>query len=158
MIKLAVGSTKAGLCLKDEIKRYLVTTGHAVDDLGMQANGFFMPYYEVAARIAEAVSKQIYSKAVIICGTGAGSAIVANKFKGVYAVQASNEYEARHATIINNANVLTLGEWISPPQHAVSIVQAWLAAKFTEGFEPDWQAFLKNALKAVQDLEAHNLK
>lgn len=157
-MKMAIGSTKAGLSLKTEIKNYLQSLGHLVDDLGMQEGGPFVPYHRAAAAVAAAVSRGDCQKAVIICGTGAGSAIVANKFKGVYAVQASNEYEASRATIVNNANVLTLGEWLTPPQHAVEIVKAWLNATFTAGFEPDWQEFLKNAAREVTEIESENLK
>ena len=91
-------------------------------------------------------------------GTGAGSAIVANKFKNVYAIQAGSEYEGARATIINNANVLCLGEWITPPNHAAEIVKAWLNAEFTQGFEPQWQEFLKNAYNEVKNIESKNLK
>lgn len=124
----------------------------------MKEGGEFIPYYTVAARIAGAVSRGEYSKAVIICGTGAGSAVAANKFRGVYAVQASNEYEARQAKVINNANVLTLGEWLTPPKHAMKIIKAWLSAEFTEGFEPEWQKFLKQAYFEIQNIEEDNLK
>jgi len=157
-MNIAVGSTRAGLALKKEVIKVLEGLGHRVDDLGMQEGGPFVPYYEAAARVASAVSRGRYPRAVIICGTGAGSAIVANKFRNVYAVQASSEYEAARATIINNANVLTLGEWITPPQHAAEIVRAWLAAEFTQGFDPDWQEFLRGALDAVRTIEAENLR
>ncbi len=157
-MKIAIGSTKAGLKLKEEVKKYLENAGYSVDDFGMQEFGSFISYYEVAAKVAVAVSSGKYRKGIIICGTGAGSAIVANKFKGVYAVQASSEYEGSRATIINNANVLTLGEWITPPQHAITIIKAWLNSRFTEGFEPQWQKFLKNAYREVQKIERKNLK
>ena len=83
---------------------------------------------------------------------------MANKFKGLYAVQAGSEYEASRATIINNANVLCLGEWITPPQHGLEIVKAWLGAKFTEGFEGDWQEFLSSACAEIRKIEAENMK
>ena len=149
-MKIAIGSTKAGLTLKAEIIKFLEDFGHEVDDLGMKADGEFVPYYESAANVAAAVSRGEYEKAIIVCGTGAGSVIVANKFKGVYAIHASSEYEASRATIINNANVLCLGEWITPPPHAKEIVKAWLNAKFTEGFEPKWQKFLRHSFAQIQ--------
>lgn len=155
---IAIGSTRAGLTLTDALTAHLRHRGEQVDNLGMQAEGPFIPYHEVAARIAAAVSAGEYPRAIIICGTGAGSAIVANKFKGVYAVQASTIYEGRRATIVNNANVLTLGEWTTPPQHACEIVDAWLAASFTEGFAPEWQTFLTGAYEAVQAIEDAQLR
>lgn len=157
-MKIAIGSTRAGLKLKDALKEYLESLEYKVDDLGMQEDGPFIPYYVVAANIAAKVSEGKYPRAIIICGTGAGSAIVANKFKNVYAVQASSEYESKRATIINNANVLVLGEWITPPQHARDIVNAWLEAEFTEGFQPEWQEFLANAYEQVRKIEGENLK
>jgi len=157
-MKLAIGSTRAGLALKDELVEHLTGLGHIVADLGMKADGPFVPYYEAAAAVAAAVSKGEYPRAIIICGTGAGSAIVANKFRGVYAVQASSEYEGRRATIVNNANVLCLGEWITPSQHAIEIVDAWLGAEFTEGFEPEWEEFLRDAVAKIEGIEAENLR
>ena len=149
-MKFAIGSTKAGLTLKKEVIKYLESQGHNIDDLGMKEGGEFVPYYESAAWVAKAVGDGRYEKAIIICGTGAGSVIVANKFKGVYAVHASSEYEAGRAKIINNANVLCLGEWITAPQHAIEMVKAWQNAEFGEGFEPEWQDFLKNACEEVK--------
>jgi len=157
-MRFAIGSTRAGLMLKKEVINYLEKAGHELDDVGMKEGGEFVSYYESAARVASVVSEGKYAKAIIICGTGAGSVIVANKFKGVYAVHASSEFEASRATIINNANVLCLGEWITPPQHAIEIVKAWLNSKFTEGFAADWQEFLKNGYKQVQRIESENLK
>lgn len=157
-MKFAIGSTKAGLSLKKELLGFLAEQGHEVDDLGMKEGGEFVPYYESAARVAKAVSDGDYAKAIIICGTGAGSVIVANKFKGVYAVHASCEYEASRAKIINDANVLVLAEWLTPPQHAKEMVKAWLGAEFGEGFTPKWVEFLRNGCEEVKKIESENLK
>ena len=157
-MKLAIGSTKAGLTLKKYVIEFLEKTGYTVDDLGMKEGGEFVPYYESAAAVAKAVSDGKYEKAIIICGTGAGSVIVANKFKGVYAVHASSEFEASRATIINQANVLCLGEWMTPPQHGIEMVKAWLNSKPGEGFEPQWQEFLNNGVQQVKEIEDKNLK
>src|SRR5512133_2218307 len=105
-MKIAIASTTAGLALKDELITFLRGLEHEVDDMGMKAGGEFVPYYESAARVASAVSRGEYPRGIAVCGTGAGSAIVANKFRNVYCVQAGSEYEGRRATIINNANVL----------------------------------------------------
>lgn len=156
-MKIAIASTRAGLVLKDELVGFLRGLGHEVDDLGMKTGGDFVPYYESAARVAAAVSRGDYPRGIAVCGTGAGSSIVANKFRNVYCVQAGNEYEGRRATIINNANVLALGEWTTPPQHAKDIVKAWLDATFGEGFDAQWQEFLANACQEVRKIEAKNL-
>ena len=157
-MKIAIGSTRAGLTLKKEVVKCLEKLGYTVDDLGMKDGGEFVPYYESAANVARAVSNGEYEKAIIICGTGAGSVIVANKFRGVYAVHTSSEYEAGKAKIINDANILCLGEWITPPQHGIEMVKAWLNAEFGQGFEPKWQEFLRDACQKVKDIESQNLK
>jgi ribose 5-phosphate isomerase B len=157
-MKFAIGCTKAGLALKKELIPFLEEMGYTIDDLGMKEDGEFVPYYESAANVAAAVSKGDCEKAIIICGTGAGSVIVANKFKGVYAVHASSEYEASKAKIINDANVLVLAEWITPPQHAKEMIKVWLDAEFGQGFEPKWVDFLRNGVDEVKKIEAGNLK
>lgn len=157
-MKFAIGSTKAGLTLKKELIDFLKEQKHEVDDLGMKEGGEFVPYYESASRVANAVSHGKYAKAIIICGTGAGSVIVANKFKGVYAVHASSQYEASRAKIINDANVLVLAEWLTPPQHAKEMVKAWLDAEFGQGFAPEWVEFLRNGCEEVKKIESENLK
>ncbi len=152
-MKFAIGTTKAGLMLKKDIVACLEEKGHEVDDLGMKEDGEFVPYHCAAASVARAVSEGKYERAVIICGTGAGSAIVANKFKGVYAVHCTNEFEAKRAAAVNNANVLVLAEWLTPGQHGAEIVEAWLNTAFGDGFEPQWQDFLKNCYTEIQEME-----
>ena len=155
---MPIGSTKAGLALKKDLIAYFEKAGYEFDDLGMKEGGEFVPYYESAACVAKAISDGKYEKAILICGTGAGSAIVANKFKGVYAVHAVDEFTAGRASAINAANVLCLGEWLTPPQHAFKIVETWLNTPFGQGFEPSWQEFLKQACEAVKKIDSENLR
>lgn len=157
-MKFAIGCTRAGLALKKEVISHLEKKGHSLDDLGMKEGGEFVPYHVAAANVAKAVSQGEYEKAIIICGTGAGSAIVANKFPGVYAVHCTNAFEGRRASSVNNANVLVLAEWLTPPQHAAEIIDAWLGTKFGEGFEEDWQNFLKNCYEEIRAMEKENFK
>lgn len=157
-MKIAIGSTRAGLALKDELIPYLQSLGHETEDVGMKQGGPFVPYYESAAAVAAAVSRGDCPLGIAICGTGAGSVIVANKFRNVYAVHAASEYEGKRAKSINNANVLVLAEWLTPSNHAREIVQTWLTAEFGEGFEPDWQKFLKDACDKVCEIENQNLR
>ena len=158
MMKFAIGTTRAGLTLKKDVIAHLNKKGHEVDDLGMKIDGDFVPYHVSAANVARAVSSGLYEKAVIICGTGAGSAIVANKFPGVYAVHCTNAFEGKRASAVNNANVLVLAEWLTPGQHAAEIIDAWLDTAFGEGFEPEWKEFLKNCFNEIQTMEKDLLK
>lgn len=152
-MKFAIGTTRAGLALKKDIIEHLSSQGHSVDDLGMKEDGEFVPYHKSAAAVAKAISEGKYEKAVIICGTGAGSVITANKFPGVYAVHCTSIYEAEKASAINGANVIVFGEWLTPGPHAKEIINAWLDTPFGEGFEPQWQDFLDNCRKEISDME-----
>ncbi len=157
-MKIAIGSTKAGLALKKDVIAHLEKKGHALADVGMRDGGEFVPYHMSAANVAKEVADGKCDKGIAICGTGAGSAIVANKFKGVYAVHCRNSYEAKRASAVNNANVLVLAEWLTPAQHAIEIIDDWLATQFGHGFEPEWQKFLSTCVEDIKKLEEESFK
>lgn len=157
-MSFVIGSTRAGLALKRELIAHLERKGLAVDDVGMQEGGEFVPYHVSAAKVARAIAEGRADRGIIICGTGAGSTIVANKFKGVYAVHCTNSFEARKAASVNNANVLVLAEWLTPAPHACEIVDDWLSTRFGQGFEPAWQEFLLGCLNEIKALEDEQFK
>ena len=157
-MKFVIGSTRAGLQLKRAIIDYLTKQGHTVDDVGMKDEEHFVPYHIAAANVASLISDGTYEKGIIICGTGAGSAIVANKFKGVYAVHCTNSFEAKKASAINNANVLVLAEWLTPANHAFEIINDWLSTSFGYGFDEEWQKFLANCISEIKEMENKNFK
>jgi len=158
MEKIVIGSTRAGLTLKKDLIAHLVNKGFHVDDVGMKEDGEFVPYHKAAAAVAQAVSEKRYDKGVIICGTGAGSVISAAKFKGVYPVHVTNTFMAQQAKAVNNCNVLVFGEWLTPAKHACVMLDAWLAAEFTEGNTDDWKVFLKNCVNEIGAMEDAHFK
>ncbi len=137
-MKIAIGSDKSGFSAKEAIKAYLTEAGVAFDDLGTTDLEQVHPYYQVASEIAPKVQDGTYEKAVLICGTGAGMSIVANKFKGVHAVACEGVYSAKMARAINNANVLCMGGWIVGPEMAVEMVKTFLATDWCQDLE-DWR-------------------
>ena len=153
MEKIIIGSTRAGLTLKKDLIVYLENKGFQVDDAGMKEGGEFVPYHKAAAAVACGVSEKRYERGVIICGTGAGSTIVAAKFKGVYPVHVVNTYMAQQAKAINNCNVLVFGEWLSPVKHACLMLDAWLETEFTAGVDDNWKLFLTNCVKEIEEME-----
>jgi ribose 5-phosphate isomerase B len=157
-MKIAIGSDKSGFTLKEEVKKYLIDQGHEVEDCGLTDPDGFKPYFEVAPVAARKIQNKEADRAILVCGTGAGMAIVANKFKGVYAVTVEGSYTARMSRIVNQANVITMGGWVVVPQQAVDMVSRWLAASFTEGFPEDRQKFLCNAFDQVGNIEEENFK
>ena len=156
-MKLAIGSDKSGYNAKEAIKAWLMEEGPELgiefDDLGTTDPDKAMPYVDVAELVAPLVQNGTYDRAVLICGTGAGMNIVANKYKGVHAVACEGLYSARMARAINGANVLCMGGWIVGPEMAVAMVRAFLTTEWLEGLE-DWrQANLRRFNAKVEDIE-----
>lgn len=137
-MKIAIGSDKSGFSAKEAIKAYLTEAGVQFDDLGTTDLDNVHPYYQVASEVAPKVQSGAYDKAVLICGTGAGMSIVANKYKGVHAVACEGVYSAKMARAINNANVLCMGGWIVGPEMAVEMVKTFLATEWCQDLE-DWR-------------------
>lgn len=94
MKKIVIGSDKSGFPLKEAVKAHLVELGYEVEDCGTQDMEHGQPYYMVAPVVAEKISRKEYEKGILICGTGMGMAIVANKYPGVYAAVCENTYAA----------------------------------------------------------------
>ena len=138
-MKLAIGSDKSGFAVKEAVKSWLQENGIEFDDLGTVDLNDVHPYYRVGSEVAPKVQDGTYEKAVLICGTGAGMSVVANKFKGVYAVACEGVYSARMARAINNANVLCMGGWIVGPEMAIEMVRAFLNTAWCQDLE-DWRA------------------
>lgn len=158
MKKIIIGSDKSGFSLKEAVKTYILEAGYEVTDGGSLNEENAKPYYEVAAAVAERISKGEFEKGILICGTGMGMSVVANKYKGVYAAVCENTYAAEKARAINDANVLTLGGWITGEFVGIEIVKTFLNTGFTQNLE-EWRA--KNLIKAreqVKMLEEENFR
>lgn len=152
-MKIVLGSDKSGFYLKEAIKKYLTEKGYEVDDFGTQDFEKGVPFFEVAPVVAKKIQKKEYERGILICGTGMGMAIVANKYKGVYAAVVESVYGAAKCRAINNANVLTMGGWIIAENMAFEIVDAFLNTEFTQGLEEWRQEFLNKASKKVAEIE-----
>ena len=94
-MKIAIGSDKSGFAAKEAVKAWLAGQGAEFDDLGTVDLNEVHPYYQVASEVAPLVQNGTYDRAVLICGTGAGMCVVANKFKGVHAVACEGVYSAK---------------------------------------------------------------
>lgn len=138
-MKIAIGSDKSGFAVKEAVKGYLAEAGVECDDLGTTDLAAVHPYYQVASEVAPLIQNGTYERAILICGTGAGMSVVANKFKGVYAVACEGVYSAKMARAINNANVLCMGGWIVGPEMAIEMVKTFLATAWCQDLE-DWRA------------------
>jgi len=157
-ISIAIASDLSGFPLKQAIVEHLKQR-EDIDliDFGIDSVENPKPYFEQAPKVAEAVQSQRVEKGILICGTGQGMAIVANKHKGVYACVVDDIFSGERAKIVNNANVITMGGWITAPFLGTQIVDAWLGMEFTQKMEFK-RDFLENAFRQVKVLEEKNFK
>ena len=156
-MKIAIASDLSGFPLKVEITKHLQEQGYEVLDFGIESADTPQPYFIQAPKVALALQKGEAEKGILICGTGQGMAIVANKHKGIYACVVDSIFSAERAKIVNNANVITMGGWITAPFLGVQIVDAWLAMSFTQKMEFK-KDFLNNAFSQVQAIEEEHFK
>jgi ribose 5-phosphate isomerase B len=129
---IVIGADNMGLPLKNAIRDYLVKLGYQVNDMGVNT-GDPVDYPDVGAGLAEAIAAGEYERGILVCGTGAGMAIVANKVPGVRAVAVQDPYTAERAVASNNAQVITFGAQIIGPQVAEKLIDIWLASEFQGG-------------------------
>jgi ribose 5-phosphate isomerase B len=130
--RIAIGSDHVGLPLKEELKKFLDELGAAYQDFGTHA-GERTDYPLFAKAVTSAISSQQADLGILICGTGVGMSITANKVKGIRAVVCSEPYSAMLSRQHNNTNVLALGARVIGSELARMIVKAWLEAEFEGG-------------------------
>ncbi len=152
-MKVIIGSDKSGFPLKEAVKAHLIEEGHEVEDGGTLDLDHVKPFFVTAAAVAPRIASGEFERGILICGTGAGMAIVANKYKGVYAMYCGDPYDARMCRAINDANVMTMGGWKTAPELGIEMADIFLSTQFTQGLEPWRQEFLKGAKVKVEDLE-----
>ena len=153
MKKIVIGSDKSGFILKEAVKAHLAEAGYEVEDCGTKNMDEPMPYFQVAPILAKKIQDQEYEKGILICGTGMGMAVVANKFRGVYAAVCESTYAARMCRAVNDANVLTTGGWVTADVLGCEMADVFLDTGFTQGLEEWRQEFLRNAREEVFSLE-----
>lgn len=149
-MKIAVASDHAGFKLKVELVEFLKSKGHEVIDFGPYED-VKVDYPDYARLVASKVSYKEVDRGVLICGTGLGMAVVANKFKGVRAVVALNEYMARQSRGHLDANVLCLGARILGEELAKAVLEVWLEEDF-EGGRHDLR------LEKLKKIEEENMR
>jgi ribose 5-phosphate isomerase B len=131
-MRVALGADHAGFELKQRLARVLAEAGHEVVDLGTDSAAS-VDYPDFAAAVARAVAGGRAERGVLVCGTGVGMAIGANRVPGVRAVAADGLYVARLARSHNDANVLALGARVVAAEHAEAILAVFLSTPFEGG-------------------------
>ena len=131
-MRIAMGTDHGGFHLKDRLIRRLKAAGHQVRDLGAFSQEP-CDYPRIGAEVARAVSRRQVQRGVLLCKSGAGMAMVANRFPRVRAAVCHSPASARHARQHNDANLLVLGAEGMNPSRAQAILTAWLKTRFSGG-------------------------
>jgi ribose 5-phosphate isomerase B len=131
-MKIAAGSDHAGYAAKEHLLRWLGERGHAVDDLGTNGNSA-VDYPDYAGRVGRAVAAGDAQLGLLICGTGIGMSIAANKIVGIRAAHCTDSYQARVARQHNDANVICLGARVSGLGAMEDTLESFLGHAFEGG-------------------------
>jgi RpiB/LacA/LacB family sugar-phosphate isomerase len=132
-MKVAVGSDHAGFALKERIKRELESLGHIVTDVGTTSGTESVDYPDYAIPVGEKVAAREADRGVVICATGIGASIAANKVNGVRASVVTSDETARLTRLHNDSNVLALGGRTNAEADAVRWLGIWLETPFEGG-------------------------
>ena len=147
---IAIGADHGGFKLKEEIKKYLYEVGIEYNDFGSY-NEERTDYPIYAQKVAESVSKKECDGGILICRSGHGMTIVANKFKGIRAANVQSEEETKHAKADDNVNIIALSGDNMDINEAVRIIRAWIATEFKGGR-------YEERINMIENIEKENMK
>jgi ribose 5-phosphate isomerase B len=129
MKKVAIGCDPNAAELKESVKNHLTDLGYEWEDYGSDD-----PIYaNVAIKVAEAVAAGKHDRGILICGTGIGMSITANKVPGAYAALCADVYSTERSRKSNNANIMTMGSQVVGSELAKSLVTIWMNSEYTPG-------------------------
>lgn len=147
---IAIGSDHGGYKLKEEIKKYFDETGIAYKDFGAYSENR-VDYPLIAKDVSKAVQNKECDRGILICRSGYGMAMVANKFKGIRSAPCFQEQAAKFSRMHNDSNVLALGADYITTGEAINIVRTWIATEFEGGRHQE-------RLNLVAEIENENMK
>jgi ribose 5-phosphate isomerase B len=150
-MRIVIGSDHIGYPLKQAIQDYLLELGHDVVDLGCPSAETAVDYPDIAVAVAKRIAAGEFTRGILVCGTGIGMAIAANKVPGVRAACCHDPYSAERARKSNDAQIITMGAQIVAPTLAFLLVDHWLASEFAGG-----RSALKVAKLAALDERTHD--
>ena len=147
---IAIGSDHGGYRLKEEIKKYLDEKEIKYKDLGCKSEES-VDYPNIAEEVVKEVQENKCDKGVLICRSGIGMSIVANKFKGIRCALCHDEFTAKYSRMHNDSNVLAIGADDVTVNDAICILRMWLATEFEGGRH-------KERIELINKIEDENMK
>jgi ribose 5-phosphate isomerase B len=149
-MKVVIGADGGGFKLKAAIKEDLLKKGVELMDINPDAPILF---YDAAKQVSKRVQSKEFERGIVVCGTGMGVSIIANKHKGVYAALVECEYTARRSKVVNNTNVLCLGGMVLGEPNGVAIANSWLNATYMEGLDEEIIKIVKDEFNNLVEFE-----
>ena len=148
-MRVAIGCDSSGFALKEQVVQHLQEAGHEVTDVGWMGEGDAAYSATYARKVADLVRDQEVDRGVLICGTGIGISISANKVRGIRAAVCSEPYTARHTREHNGSQIIAFGAFVVAPEMAFAITDAFLGAEFKGGVFTE----RFNLIKQIEDEE-----
>jgi ribose 5-phosphate isomerase B len=149
---IIIGCDSAAIELKKTVSEHLLSLSYQVEDVGVYSASDSKAYPLVAADLCQKIIDGGYQRrGILLCGTGIGMAITANKFKGIYATPIHDIFSAERSALSNNANVVTLGARVVAPHLALKLLDEWLELEYKSGPSD-------SKIEAIKKLEAANFK
>lgn len=130
-MEIAIGSDNLGLELKKKVIDEFTKRGYTFKDFGTYSTDP-VDYPDIAYDLAQSIAKGEYERGILICGTGIGMAIAANKVKGAYAAVCHDVYSTERSILSNNVQIMCMGALVIGPSTAISLVDMWLKLRFKE--------------------------
>lgn len=155
-MKVVIASDFSGYRLKEAVKEHICSLGYEVEDVGAQSQEDETMYFQAAENLARCIQEKRAERGIVICGTGGGISLIANKFKGVYAVACESIYTAEKTALINNANVLAMGEKVVSYAMGCEMAEKWLAARWCQGFASERRKNNERGYQKLKDIEEEN--
>ena len=147
---IAIGSDHGGYRLKEEIKKYLDEKQIQYKDMGCMSEER-VDYPNIAEKVAKEVQSKNCEKGILICRSGIGMSICANKFKGIRCTPCHNEYTAKYSRLHNDSNILAIGADDITTNEAICVLRMWLATEFEGGRHEE-------RIKLIKQIEDENMK
>ncbi len=148
-MKIAIGCDSSGHELKDAVMAHLVEAGHEVTDVGWNGSGTAEYSAHYARQVAHLIRDEEVDRGVLICGTGIGISISANKVRGIRAAVCSEPFTAKHTAEHNGSQIIAFGAFVVAPEMAYAITDAFLGAEFKGGIFTE----RFNIIKCIEDEE-----
>lgn len=152
-MKIAIAADKGGFELKESLLPHLAAKGHEVTDVGMKKADEPVWWHEGCRAAVKLLKEGAVENVILICGSGAGMAMLANKHEGVFAVACESAYTARLAKQFLGANVLTMGGYVVGKGQGEMIADTFLETQFAQGETPERVEYLLGQLHDLEQMD-----